>query len=159
MDPRPLLLDTLPYLSPRQALDGLTPELADRRVDGAPHSIAEIVAHVTFWLDWFLARCEGTGSPMPMQAAIGWPAPEPGGWEALRQRFLDGSTRLAALGDSEAARSRRIDPPMEFPPIAEYTVGEVIVHVAVHNAHHLGQVVLLRQMLGAWPPPAGAYTW
>jgi hypothetical protein len=31
--------------------------------------------------------------------------------------------------------------------------------MAAHNPHDLGQVVLLRQMLGAWPPPSGSYTW
>jgi uncharacterized damage-inducible protein DinB len=31
--------------------------------------------------------------------------------------------------------------------------------MAAHNSHHLGQVVLLRQILGAWPPPSGSYTW
>jgi len=33
------------------------------------------------------------------------------------------------------------------------------LHVATHNAHHLGQVILLRQLTGAWPPPAGSWTW
>jgi uncharacterized damage-inducible protein DinB len=40
-----------------------------------------------------------------------------------------------------------------------YTVGEALVHVSTHNSYHLGQVIVLRQMLGAWPPPAGSYTW
>jgi hypothetical protein len=29
----------------------------------------------------------------------------------------------------------------------------------VHNAHHLGQIILLRQLFGAWPPPSGRFTW
>ena len=159
MDPRSLLTETVPFLSPRPALDGVTPELADRRVPGAPHTIAEIVAHMTFWLDWFVGRCEGSGTPMPHAAAIGWPPVEAGTWDALRQRFLDALDRLAVLGAAADADVRRVEPPMEFPPIAGYTVRELIVHVAMHDAHHLGQIVLLRQMLGAWPPPAGAYTW
>ena len=158
MDARPLLIDTVPFLSPRHALDGLTPELADRRGPGAPHTVAELVAHLAFWQDWFAGRCDGTAGPMPQSAATGWPAPESGGWDALRTRFLDGLDRLAALGAS-GDPARRLDPPIEFPPLAEITVGEVIAHVAMHNAHHLGQVVLLRQMIGAWPPPAGSYTW
>jgi uncharacterized damage-inducible protein DinB len=158
MDPRPLLTDTIAFLSPRPALEGLTPELADRRVPGAPHSIAEIVAHLAFWQEWFCRRCEGTGDPMPQQAALGWPRPDPGGWEALRRRFLDGADRLARIAEAGDPQ-RRVDPPLEFPPLANYTVEEVVVHVATHNAHHLGQVVLLRQMLGAWPPPSGSYTW
>jgi len=158
MDPRPLLIDTLPYLSPRSTLDGLTPELADRLVDGAPHTIAEIVAHLAFWQEWFAGRCDGTAGPMPQSASSGWAPPAPGGWEDVRRRFLDGLERVAILG-AEADRNRRLTPPIEFPPLARITVGEVIVHVATHNAHHLGQVVLLRQMLGAWPPPSGSYTW
>ena len=30
---------------------------------------------------------------------------------------------------------------------------------AAHNAYHLGRVVLLRQMMGSWPPPSGGLTW
>jgi uncharacterized damage-inducible protein DinB len=158
MDPRPLLIDTLPFLSPRMALDGLTPELADRRVDGAPHTIAAIVGHMIFWQEWFAGRCNGAPGPMPQSASAGWVTPGAGTWETLRQRFLDGLERVATLA-SGTEQQRRIDPPIEFPPLAEITVGEVIVHVATHNAHHLGQIVLLRQMLGAWPPPSGPYTW
>jgi hypothetical protein len=31
--------------------------------------------------------------------------------------------------------------------------------MATHTAHHLGQIIVLRQLLGAWPPPAGSWTW
>lgn len=158
MDPRPLLVDTVPYLSPRHALEGLAPDVAGRRVSGASHSIAEIVAHLAFWQDWFCGRCDGTAGPMPAAAAMGWPVPDAGGWDAVRQRFLDGLERLATIG-STGDPQRRLDPSIEFPSIATYTVEEVVVHVSNHNAHHLGQIVLLRQLLGAWPPPAGSYTW
>ena len=124
----------------------------------APHTIAEIVAHVAFWQTWFAGRCDGTAGPMPASASLGWVATAPGQWDDVRSRFTDGLDRLVALGAASDA-ARPIEPPIEFPPLAHYTVGDVLVHVAVHNAHHLGQIVLLRQLLGAWPPPAGSYTW
>jgi hypothetical protein len=31
--------------------------------------------------------------------------------------------------------------------------------IGAHNSYHLGQVVQLRQMLGAWPPASGGLTW
>jgi len=31
--------------------------------------------------------------------------------------------------------------------------------MALHTAHHFGQVVTVRQSLGAWPPPGGGDTW
>lgn len=36
-----------------------------------------------------------------------------------------------------------------------FTVGLRMVWFTGHNAYHLGQVVLMRRILGAWPPPAG----
>jgi hypothetical protein len=31
--------------------------------------------------------------------------------------------------------------------------------MASHISYHLGEVVLMRRMLGLWPPPSGGYTW
>jgi uncharacterized damage-inducible protein DinB len=36
---------------------------------------------------------------------------------------------------------------------------EMLQTIASHNSYHLGQVVLMRQTLGAWPPPSGGLTW
>lgn len=154
---RELLADTHAYIGPLAALDGLAPALADERPAGAPHSIAEIVAHMTFWLDWFCGQCDGADRPPVEHAADGWPTVTPGSWETVRTRFATGLERALALDRQDA--SRRLDPPIAFPPLAHYTVRDVIEHIAGHNAHHLGQVVLLRQLLAAWPPPAGSYTW
>lgn len=52
-----------------------------------------------------------------------------------------------------------LTPAIEFPMLAEYSYRDVRAHVAQHNAHHLGQVVVLRQLLGVWPPPSGSCTW
>jgi hypothetical protein len=53
----------------------------------------------------------------------------------------------------------RVNPPIEFPPMADYTIEDALTHLAQHNAHHLGQIVTLRQAIGAWPPPEGSFTW
>jgi uncharacterized damage-inducible protein DinB len=156
---RELLTDTLAYLPPARALEDLTADAADRRVAGASHSIAEIVAHVDFWQRWFCARCEGVDEPMVTSAADGWPPVRPGSWNAVQERFLAGLARAASLADDESQLNRRIAPAIAFPPIANYTVRDALVHVATHNAHHLGQVIVLRQMMGLWPPPSGSYTW
>ena len=158
MPPRELLIDTSPYIAPGRALEALATEDADRLVPGAPHTIAAIVAHLAFWQEWLLARCEGRGTPMPTSAAVGWPAPAPGTWPAVRDRFLDGLERLTGFA-AAVDPARPVTPPLEFPPLARYTVADVLVHVATHNAHHLGQVVLLRQLMGRWPPPSGSWTW
>jgi len=156
MNERELLTDTTPFMPPVRILEGLSAADAERRAEGAPHSIAEIVAHMAFWQEWFTRRAKGAGEPMASHAAEGWPAIEPGSWDSLRERFLVQLERLAAPGPD---RQRALDPPLEYPPLAHYTIADTLVHVAMHNAHHLGQVVLLRQQMGLWPPPAGSYTW
>jgi uncharacterized damage-inducible protein DinB len=156
---RELLTDTLAYIPPARALESLPADAADRRIAGASHSIAEIVAHVAFWQRWFLARCEGVDEPMVTSAANGWPGVAPGSWNEVAAGFLADLDRAAALGDDESRLDRLVTPAIQFPPIASYTIRDALVHVATHNAHHLGQVIVLRQMMGLWPPPSGAWTW
>jgi uncharacterized damage-inducible protein DinB len=156
MGPRELLVDTYVHIPPRHALERLATADAERHPSGAPHSVAEIVAHLAFWQDWFLARCEGDARPMVDHAAAGWPAVAAGHWPEIQARFLGGLERAVALGERD---DRPVAPAIDFPPLAHYTVRDALTHVAQHNAHHLGQVVLLRQLMGLWPPPAGSWTW
>jgi uncharacterized damage-inducible protein DinB len=157
MNLREFLTSPISYLAPDKVTDGLTSDQAAQRSADTGHSVAEIVAHLTFWQDWFYQRCMGRGEPMIGSAAAGWPAIAPGSWSALRGRFLDGLEALAALADGDVTVP--LAPPIEFPPLAGYTVSDVLVHVATHNAHHLGQVIVIRQLHGTWPPPAGSWTW
>ena len=160
MNPRELLTEPMEYLAPGRALEGLSADLADRRLPGAGHSIAEIVAHMTFWQDWFSRRCEGTSAPMVQRAADGWPVVATGSWSGIQQQFLDGLTALVSWAEAQGdGLDAALAPAIEFPPLAHYSKRDALVHVATHNAHHLGQVVLMRQLLGAWPPPAGSWTW
>lgn len=149
-----LLTDTFAYQPPAKALEGLSAADAERRFGSAPHSIAEIVAHMNFWQNWFLVRAQGQAVPMATHASEGWPEVPAGTWDALRAEFLAGLQRAVQL-DSTAA----INPPFEMPQMASYGVGDVLVHLAQHNAHHMGQVITLRQLMGLWPPPAGSWTW
>ena len=146
-------------MPPARILDGLSGAQSGTRAPGASHSVVEIVAHMIHWQSWFLERCAGVATPPVSKAALGWPAAIGDEWEAARKRFLDGLERALEIGLDKAACARRIDPPIEFPPLANYTAGDAITHIAVHNSHHLGQIVTLRQILGAWPPPEGSYTW
>lgn len=156
MNARDLLIDTWPHMPPAPALAALAPDAAERRLPGADHSIAELVAHMAFWQEWFCRRCEGEAEPMPAPAARGWPAVAPGSWAAVHDRFVAGLAMVAAMSDRG---DQAVTPAIEFPPLARYTVRDAIVHVAQHNSHHLGQIVLLRQLMGAWPPPSGRWTW
>ncbi|BDP41677.1 hypothetical protein DAETH_16460 [Deinococcus aetherius] len=130
-------------------MEGLGAEDAGRVPEGLPHSVAQVVAHVAFWQD-FLLDAAGGGSPAwPQHAAGGWPKPGP--WEELRARLLAGQERLRALARDPAftAGVTRDGQPW----------AAMLANFAGHGVYHLGQVVILRQGLGLWPPPGGGDTW
>jgi uncharacterized damage-inducible protein DinB len=157
MDLHEFLLSPVAYLAPEKTLDGLSPAHADRRIAGTSHSIAELVAHMSFWQDWFYSRCQGNAVPPAATAAQGWPAVTSGTWPDIRSRFVTRLNEIAKLAETNT--SRPITPAIEFPPLAHYTIADALVHIATHNSHHLGQVITLRQIMGTWPPPAGSWTW
>jgi uncharacterized damage-inducible protein DinB len=156
MNVHELLIETHAHMPPLRALEGLTPEDADRRVTGVEHSVAEIVAHMGFWQNWFCRRCRGEAVSIPGHASDGWPAVAKGTWADVHRQFASGLEDAVALG---ARGEERVAPAIEFGPLAHYTVGNALQHMAQHNSHHTGQVILLRQLMGLWPPPAGSFTW
>ena len=138
------------FVPPSRVLGGLTAEEACRAVAGAPHTIAEIIAHLRFWQNYTLALARGEPAAQPTHAAEGWPTAQPGDWENLRDAFLAGLAETKRLA-READLSRLVR--------GRDTLGyELTLHV-MHNAVHIGQVILLRQLLGAWPPEGGGDTW
>jgi uncharacterized damage-inducible protein DinB len=147
------------YLAPQATLAGLAPDIAVRTPAGTEHSIAEIVLHMAFWQEWFLDRCDGVSTPAPARADAGWPAAASTSWDAILERFNAGFNRALQLADDDTRTPLTISPPLEFDHLAKYTQGDALIHLALHNAHHLGQVITLRQQMDAWPPPAGSWTW
>jgi uncharacterized damage-inducible protein DinB len=141
MRARNLLIDNHAHIPALSVLEGLTAYDADRRIAHAPYSIAEIAAHLVFWQEWFCGRCDGSTEPLPPCAALRWPAPAPGSWDTVRARFAAGLEHATARGNGDTARP--ISPPIEYPPLA--AIRDAIEHMAAHNSHHLGQIVLLRQ--------------
>jgi uncharacterized damage-inducible protein DinB len=131
-----------------RALDGLTPELAVTKLDGWPHSIAEVVAHMLFWQRADFETIE-TGEESVVDGAVAsWPDVTADDWPRVKDEFL------ASL---EQSREMARDPELLERTIlgGRFTVGLRMVWFTGHNAYHLGQVVLMRRILGAWPPPGG----
>jgi hypothetical protein len=133
------------FMEPRRILAGLTGEQACTPVPGAPHTIAELLSHLLFWQERRLAFARGQEPPWEEVEAGDWRQVAPGEWEGLRQRFLDGFAPLAAVAEDQAAMAEELPYGRNF--------GLSLASQILHNAHHLGQIILLRQLLGLWPPP------
>lgn len=149
--------------APAHILEGLTDEIAHRKPLGAPHSLYEELWHACFWqkvtLDWIA----GVETPFPASPRDGFPTvldAEKESWRELRARFLAGAEGAASAARDRAGRDVVIRcPSRPGHPVREMTVGEQLENLGAHNAYHLGRIVLLRQLLGAWPPLSGGFTW
>lgn len=137
----------------QQAFEGADWEITGNRPDNVPHSLFQLLNHLIYWQDWVVEWLDGDNPPVPEIAADSWPgsvAPvNEEIWNEAVARFTDGV-------DALTRRSRQID---------LFSIGngksrmEMLQTIASHNSYHLGQVVFLRQLLGAWPPPSGGLTW
>lgn len=149
--------------SPSQILEALPEELTHRKPAGAPHSIYEELWHVSFWQQVTLDWVHSIETPFPASPADGFPTVEDmerESWSRLCQRFFQGAQKAADAAGDES----RLNEPIRCPsrpgsPVRVMSVREQLENMAAHNAYHLGRIVLLRQLLGAWPPPRGGFAW
>lgn len=151
------------HTPPSHIVEDLTEEQAHARVAGSPHSIYDEIWHAAYWQEVMLGRVHGRGTPSPEHNDMSFP--DEGGvraepWADLAGRFLRGAAESAAIsgGDSDVLE-RLVLCPSPSDPTRRMTVREQLESFAAHNAYHLGRVVLLRQLLGTWPPPSGGLTW
>jgi uncharacterized damage-inducible protein DinB len=151
------------HAPPSHILEGLGAELVHRRIAGAPHSIYAEVWHAAYWQDVMLGRVHDRGTPSPEHNAMSFPddaAVRAEAWANLCGRFLSGAEEAAAIAEGDAQELDRVVLcPSLSNPTRSMTVREQLESFAAHNAYHLGRVVLLRQLLGGWPPPSGGLTW
>lgn len=130
-----------------RALEGLSPEQAVTKLEGWPHSIAEVVAHMLFWQKHDLANIQSGAEP-PATSAESWPAVAPDDWPHLKDEFLASLEKSREVARHPENLDRLILD-------GRFSVGLRLVWFTGHNAYHLGQVVLMGRILGAWPPPGG----
>ena len=158
-----VLIGDSAHTAPAHILESLAPELAHQKPATAPHSIYEELWHITFWQQVTLDWIAGVETPFPASPSDGFPTvldAEREYWDQLRQRFFATNKEAA-----DAARDEtRLDVAVRCPsrpgePVRVMTVREQLESLGAHNAYHFGRIVLLRQLLGSWPPPSGGYTW
>lgn len=160
---REALIAESAHAAPAHILEGLPSQLAHQNVPGAPHTIYDELWHIAFWQQMSLNWINGTETPYPARPEHGFPSPQQKdleSWEDLCQRFRQDSARAAAIA-SDATRLSGIArcPSRPGQPIRLMTAEEQLISLAAHNAYHFGRIVLLRQLLAAWPPPSGGFGW
>ena len=132
-----------------KALAGLPPELRGAKAAGLPHTIWQLLEHLRIaqWDILEFSRDEKHVSP-------DWPA---GYWpktnapqdDAAWEKSLDAFNR-----DLQAMQDLVADPKTDLFAKLPWGDGQTVLREAMmladHNAYHLGQIVSVRQALGAW---------
>ena len=132
------------------AVKGLSARVRGRRPSGVPHSPWEIVEHLRRAQHDILDFCVN-----PRYSEMKWPddywprdpaPPSDAAWRASIQAFRRDQKSLQAL-----AANRKVDLFAPIPHGSGQTYLRELVLVIDHTAYHVGELVAVRRMLGAWP--------
>ena len=133
-----------------RAVAGFPMEEINSRPPNVPYSPWQLLEHMRIaqwdildfirnpdyiWLDW----------PEDYWPALGAEADEARWQETLRQFRADRHALEAIVADPST------DLYAALPHGEEYNILREILVVADHNAHHLGEFAILRQVMGTWP--------
>ena len=142
---------------PHEILKGISDALAHREIGGSPRAIYAELWHITYWLEMTLDWVNGRETPYPENPTrTSFPAKadvESESWEKLCGRFFNGIEKAAAI-TRDAAKMEAVVrcPSPAGAPVRVMTVREQLESLTAHDAYHFGRIVLMRQILGSWPP-------
>jgi hypothetical protein len=133
-----------------KAIAGLPPELRGARADGVPHTPWRLLEHLRIAQWDILEFCRDPRHVSPAFPGGYWPQgdapPEPAAWDRSVEAFR---SDLRAMQDLVADPATDLFTPL--PHGEGQTILREALLVADHNAYHLGQLVVVRRLLGAWP--------
>lgn len=132
------------------AVDGLPHELRGRRASGVPHSAWQLLEHLRLAQRDILDFCRDPAYAEKKWPDDYWPRdPEPPSESAWDESVA------AFRRDREAMKQLAADPSIDLLAKIPHGSGQTylreVILVIDHNAHHVGQLILLRRLLGAWP--------
>ena len=132
------------------AVRGLAPELRGKKIKGAPHTAWQLLEHMRI-AQWDILQFSVDAAHVSPDFPGGyWPKsrtpPSTRAWnESIKAFHKDLEAMIALVENPSTDLFARI------PHGTGQTVLREALLIADHNAYHLGQFVLLRRLLGAWP--------
>jgi uncharacterized damage-inducible protein DinB len=147
------------HADPIACIEDIPADLASRRIAGFPHSIADLVFHMNYWMNYELTRIRGEKPNYPEHNSESFPT-TPQDWDHLKRDFSWFLSEFAKLADSPSTElARQLDSVHEADKKVSSTLESVLWQMVAHNSYHVGQIAMIRRALGAWPPKAGGDTW
>ncbi len=141
------------HVDPLACVEDISAELASRQVDGFPHSIAQLVFHMNYWMDYELRRIRWETPKYPEHNAESFPvvaAVDAEEWERLKKNLGRLLGQFAVLAKSSPDElQRQVEIVQERDAKLAGTVEAVLWQTVSHNSYHVGQIAMVRRMLGA----------
>jgi hypothetical protein len=137
------------HLDFEKAIAGLPPELRGAKPDGVPHTPWRLLEHLRL-AQWDILEFSRNPRHVSLPFPEGyWPRgdapPDAAAWDRSVEAFR---------ADLRAMQALVADPGSDlftpFPHGEGQTLLREALLVADHNAYHLGQLVVVRRLLGAW---------
>lgn len=152
------------HADPIVCVEDISADVAAEHIAGFPHSIGQLVSHMNYWMHYELRRIRDEGPHYPEHNAESFPSsPSPADereWGLLRQDFARLLAEYETLAESSGqAMQREIPRGSDADQKVAGTLAAVLWQMVVHNSYHVGQIALIRRVLGAWPPKGGGDTW
>jgi hypothetical protein len=128
-------------------IEGIPPELRGKQPPGLPYSAWQLLEHMRLAQRDILDFCRDPDYVEPKSMAAYWPGtvapPSSGAWKESVSKFREDREAMKRL-----ARDRDLF--AAVPNGTGQTYLREIVLLADHNAYTLGQLVVLRRLLGIW---------
>jgi len=139
------------HVSYDTAVKSLEPRLRGTQPPGLPYSPWQLVEHLRMAQHDILDFCRNPGYQEMKWPEDYWPAaaepPSSAAWTASLQEFRE---------DREALRALALNPAIGLETRIPHGTGQTYLRellLAVdHSAYHVGQLVVVRRLLGSWPP-------
>src|ERR1700761_4712863 len=131
------------FVPANTAVAGLTPEQASWTDKSGNHSVGQLANHLVFWDRESLAKFKGQT-----------PEKFDGNNDETFNNFDAKSwDRTVKELDEVLTEGEKAGEAAEEPKIALWA--STIAHIGTHNAYHIGQMVYVRKLQGAWDPEKG----
>jgi uncharacterized damage-inducible protein DinB len=131
-------------------VDGVPVELRGTRPEGLPHSLWQLVEHLRITQYDILDFCRNADYEELKWPDDYWPPdpapPTASAWDESIDRYRRDRKALQDL-----AADPSVDLDARIPHGSGQTCLRELVLVADHSAYHVGQIVLVRRLLGLWP--------
>lgn len=143
------------FVALKNAVKNLTAEQANWKTANLDNSIWEILTHLNFYNEAYLKRFKGMTVDYSgienSETFAGAETISEEAWQAEIEKFDSIMSEWRSL--LEAADENKFNEAVSATNSSAWS--SLIAHVNAHNAHHGGQIVVLRKLQGSWNAKQG----